>query len=103
MGMRQDHVTRPGEQREVQIGIEPTGGSVSFHLLKVITTVRVKLFTDPNEEVEDGLYLFVECRFARGECALPELRLIHQVEAIRDGQGRIEEELLQWSPPWRES
>ena len=69
MGMRQDHATRPGEQREIQIGIEPAGGSIPFHLFKVITAVGIKFRADPDQQVEDGLPLLVECRFARDECA----------------------------------
>src|SRR5260221_3022660 len=41
MRMRQDHATRPGEQREIQVGIEATGRAESPCFLKVIRTILV--------------------------------------------------------------
>ena len=95
--MRQDHAARAGEQREVQIGVEATRDSIPFDLFQVITAVRVMLGSDPYQQVEDRKALLIQRRFARGERALPELGFIHQIQPVRDGQRRIEEELLQGS------
>jgi hypothetical protein len=61
------------------------------------------LGSNPDQQVEDGLFLFIERWFPRGQYTLPELWLIHQVEAIWNGERRIEEELFQWSPTWRQT
>jgi hypothetical protein len=94
MRMRQDHAARPREQREVEIGIEAARGSIAACFLKVIGTVGIIFLSDPDQQVENGLSLFIERRFAGGKCALPELGLIHKIETLRDWQRRIEEELL---------
>src|SRR5260221_4375582 len=54
VGMCQDHATRPGEQREVKIGIEPAGRAPAACFLKVIRTEWVVLLAKPDEEIEDG-------------------------------------------------
>ena len=53
-GMRQDHATRPGEQREVEIGIEASRRSISLDFFKKIRTVGVVLLTHPDQQVKDG-------------------------------------------------
>src|SRR5260221_8384999 len=103
MRMRQDHATRPGEQREIQVRIEPAGRAESKRFLKVITAVGIMLRTYPDEEIEDGKILLIECRFTRRKRALPELRLVDEIEPLRDGQWRVEEGLLQWSSPGRQT
>jgi hypothetical protein len=61
------------------------------------------LLTHPNEEIVNGKPLPIERYFTRCEHTLPQLGLIHQIQPFRDGQWRIEEEFLQWAPPWRQT
>src|SRR5712692_1086994 len=53
MGMRQDHATRPGEQREVEIGIEAAGSTISARFLEVIRDKWVVLLTHPDQQIID--------------------------------------------------
>src|SRR5260221_8578272 len=103
VGMRQDHATRPGEQREIEIGIEAAGGAPVLDFLKVIRTEWVVLCSYPDEEIEDGQSLLIERGLTRRKHALPELGLVDEIKSLRDGQRRIEEELLQWSSPGRQT
>src|SRR5260221_13280248 len=103
VGMCQDHATRPGEQREVEIRIDATGRAELPCFLKVITAVRIVLFSNPDQKIKDRKVIFVERRFARRERALPELGLVDEIKSLRDGQRRIEEELLQRPTPGRQT
>src|SRR5260221_9656396 len=49
VGMRQEHATRPGEQREVKIGIEAAGGAPAACFLKIIRTVLIMFSSHPDE------------------------------------------------------
>src|SRR5712692_3247909 len=100
--MRQDHATRPGEQREVEIGIEPTGCAIPLKFLKIVRDIWVMLPTHPDQQIVDGQSLPIERRFTRWKHTLPGLRLIHQIKPFRDWQRRIDEELLQWPSPGRQ-
>jgi hypothetical protein len=102
-GMRQDHATRPGEEREVEIRIETARRAIPACFLQVVRAVGVKFCPDPDQQVKDGKSLPVERRFTRWKQTLPGLRLIDEIEAWWDRQWRVNEELLQWPPPGREA
>src|SRR6266581_9318276 len=51
MGMRQDHATRPREQREVEIGIETTRRAIPACFLNVVRAVGVKFCPNPDQEI----------------------------------------------------
>ena len=102
-GMRQDHATRPGKQREVEIGIEAARRSKPLDFLKVVRDIWVVLLTHPDQQVKDGQSLPIERWFTRWKHALPGLGLIDEIEAWRDRQRRVDEELLQWSSSGREA
>src|SRR5258708_37808716 len=103
MGMRQDHATRSGEQREVEMGIEAARRAIPACVLQVVRAVGVKFCPDPDQQVIDGQSLPIERWLTRWEHALPGLWLIHQIKPCRNRQRRIEEELLQWPSPGREA
>jgi hypothetical protein len=94
MGMRHDHATRPGEQREVKVGIEASRRSISLDFFKKIRTIGIVLLTHPDQEIIDGKSLPIERGFTCWEHSLPGLRLIDKIEAWWDRQRRIEEELF---------
>src|SRR5713101_7790089 len=51
--MRQDHATRPGEQREVEIGIEAAGSTISARFLEVLRDKWVVFLTHPDQQIID--------------------------------------------------
>ena len=57
----------------------------------------------PDEEIEDGKFLLIERGLIRRKHTLPELWLVDKIKPLRDGQRRIEEKLLQWSSPGRQT
>jgi len=101
--VRQDHATRCGELREVEIRIEAAGCSIAAKLLNVIRAILIMFRSNPNEEIEDGKALPIERRFTRGERTLPELRLVDEIKPSWDWQRRVDEELLQWSASARQA
>src|SRR5213596_1993907 len=53
MGMRQDHTTRPGEQREVDIGIDTAGRSEPAAVVNYMIANAVR-FVFSNSEIVNG-------------------------------------------------
>ena len=98
-GMRQDHATRPGKQREVEVRVEAARRAIPLDFFKKIWDIWVVFLTHPDQQVKDGQSLPIERRFTRWEQSLPGLRLINEIQAWWDRQRRVNEEFLQRSPP----
>src|SRR5258708_37653583 len=86
--MRQDHATRPGEQREIEIGIEPAGRPIPNRFLKAIRTILAMFCPHPDQPVVDGKSLLIQRGLTRRKPALPGLGLVDETKPLRDAPRR---------------